>query len=396
MKQVFTRKDLYDLVWSKPMTKVAEDFGLSDVALHKICKKHRVPNPGLGYWAKVAANKPAKKTPLFETKNVDLNKIVIREGFAHSLPDEIRTAHAEVKQKLRDQKINLPSKDQKQLHSYAELLKKKLSSYKPGSGQWVKIAGPDFFSFSISSVTADRVVGLANNTMQEAERAGFRLFSAEAGLHIEIDGELIPVSITEKTERVKHTPTDTEAKALKKWEDECERERRHGRPVLMAFNRPNVPEWDNKPSGQLILEIDDHSHWDSIPRKFSDRQSSRIEKRLSWIISSAAACAAAAKVRKQESARRAEEERLREIARRKKALEEKRFEDLDEKMGHWTKAETMRGFAAAAQKAYPNPSVQTQAWIDWILAAANRLDPLISRTSPRLLEDSDISPWENN
>jgi hypothetical protein len=43
---------MYDLVWSQPMTKVAEGFGISDVALKKICEKHRVPMPARGYWAK--------------------------------------------------------------------------------------------------------------------------------------------------------------------------------------------------------------------------------------------------------------------------------------------------------------------------------------------------------
>ncbi len=32
----------YDLVWSTPMVKLAEQFGLSDVGLTKICDRHRV------------------------------------------------------------------------------------------------------------------------------------------------------------------------------------------------------------------------------------------------------------------------------------------------------------------------------------------------------------------
>ena len=52
MPKQYSRKEFYDLVWSKPTTHVAKDFGLSDVAIHKICKKHNIPNPPLGYWAK--------------------------------------------------------------------------------------------------------------------------------------------------------------------------------------------------------------------------------------------------------------------------------------------------------------------------------------------------------
>jgi hypothetical protein len=43
LEQELTRLAMYDLVWSGPMTKVAEDLGISDVALKKICGKHRVP-----------------------------------------------------------------------------------------------------------------------------------------------------------------------------------------------------------------------------------------------------------------------------------------------------------------------------------------------------------------
>ena len=48
-----TREELYQMVWSKPVTKWAKEFGLSDVGFAKICKKMKVPLPGRGYWAMV-------------------------------------------------------------------------------------------------------------------------------------------------------------------------------------------------------------------------------------------------------------------------------------------------------------------------------------------------------
>ena len=59
-----SRTALYELVWSKPVRDVAKDFGMSDVALAKRCRAVRVPIPGRGYWAKVAAGKTPRKTPL--------------------------------------------------------------------------------------------------------------------------------------------------------------------------------------------------------------------------------------------------------------------------------------------------------------------------------------------
>jgi hypothetical protein len=52
-----TRQTLYQSIWVQPMTKVAARLGISDVALRKICVKHNVPVPRIGYWAKVAAGK---------------------------------------------------------------------------------------------------------------------------------------------------------------------------------------------------------------------------------------------------------------------------------------------------------------------------------------------------
>jgi hypothetical protein len=50
-----SRDDLYELVWSKPMSDLAKDFGISDVALAKRCKRLGIPVPGRGYWARVDA-----------------------------------------------------------------------------------------------------------------------------------------------------------------------------------------------------------------------------------------------------------------------------------------------------------------------------------------------------
>jgi hypothetical protein len=49
MSNAFTREELFELVLSKPLTRLAKQFGLSDVALHKICKKLMIRNPPLGW-----------------------------------------------------------------------------------------------------------------------------------------------------------------------------------------------------------------------------------------------------------------------------------------------------------------------------------------------------------
>jgi hypothetical protein len=54
-----SREDLYELAWSKPISELSKDFGISDVGLAKRCRRLGVPLPGRGYWARIdAGQKP--------------------------------------------------------------------------------------------------------------------------------------------------------------------------------------------------------------------------------------------------------------------------------------------------------------------------------------------------
>jgi hypothetical protein len=43
MKVKLSREELYELVWSKPMTHASKELGISDVMLGKLCKQRNVP-----------------------------------------------------------------------------------------------------------------------------------------------------------------------------------------------------------------------------------------------------------------------------------------------------------------------------------------------------------------
>ncbi|GEM_PF-6364122 len=46
--QTLTREVIYQLVWSKPMTELAIQSGISDVGLRNICVNMNIPLSGLG------------------------------------------------------------------------------------------------------------------------------------------------------------------------------------------------------------------------------------------------------------------------------------------------------------------------------------------------------------
>ena len=61
MPHSFTREELYELVWSNPMSKLAKRLGVSDVGLAKACRRADIPLPGVGYWAKLQYGKKVQR-----------------------------------------------------------------------------------------------------------------------------------------------------------------------------------------------------------------------------------------------------------------------------------------------------------------------------------------------
>ena len=99
MARTFTREAFHALVWSQPMTQLGREFGLSDVALHEICRKHAIPVPPRGWWARktagqaVAACLPCcarrrRHTPVW---SADANASLVRCEVAKASLDRLET-----------------------------------------------------------------------------------------------------------------------------------------------------------------------------------------------------------------------------------------------------------------------------------------------------------------
>jgi hypothetical protein len=67
-KAIISRQDLYELLWTEPTVKVAARLGVSDVAVAKACRRNKIPLPGRGYWARVAAGQKMTRTALPDRK----------------------------------------------------------------------------------------------------------------------------------------------------------------------------------------------------------------------------------------------------------------------------------------------------------------------------------------
>lgn len=81
MSVTLTRQELYDRVWTEPVEKVAKEYGLSDVGLGKACRRHDIPVPPRGYWARKAAGQKLRRPPLPPAKDGDESvTLMVRNG----------------------------------------------------------------------------------------------------------------------------------------------------------------------------------------------------------------------------------------------------------------------------------------------------------------------------
>ncbi|MEO5777711.1 MAG: hypothetical protein ABIQ27_12465 [Flavobacterium sp.] len=82
-----TRKELYDLVWSTSLSKLTQQYALSNDGIKKICKEFDIPIPDNGYWTKLKFNKAMGKERLNEDfDGVDKIVLTLRaEGSENSI-----------------------------------------------------------------------------------------------------------------------------------------------------------------------------------------------------------------------------------------------------------------------------------------------------------------------
>lgn len=71
MSVTLTQQELYDRVWMEPVDTVAKEYGLSNVGLGKACRRHNIPVPPRGYWARKAAGQNLRRPALPPAKDGD-------------------------------------------------------------------------------------------------------------------------------------------------------------------------------------------------------------------------------------------------------------------------------------------------------------------------------------
>lgn len=338
------------------MTHLAKEFVLSDVALHKICKKHDIPKPPVGWWAKKAAGQKVTQTPLPKAKAGASAKITIAAGVIQPESDLITTA----RENARILASSIPADSDLVASPIVERSMAKVRRAKANEITGLaSSSGEGLIQVEVAPASIDRLELALNRIVAAANAIGIKLVRGEKGAAFECEGEAIGFSITESTKREKHVLTEKELAEREAWNRK--NARRWNGDIEPLFGWPRFPEWDYHSTGLLSFEFDNRYLWGEAPRRsFRDAKIQRLENMAGDIAVGIAVYAAAIKAdraRREERARKeAEARHQRELALRAKHIEERRSAELEATLEAIASLDRLRRLVAAMRKEHGSGS----------------------------------------
>jgi hypothetical protein len=343
------------------MRTVAVDYGISDVALAKICKKLDVPRPPVGYWNRVQHGQRPPRIMLPPRRQV--------------VPDEVEI-HGAVKAAPMPTAAIAPvlpivpvPEALSQPHPTVRRIREELDKTAVNNGA-LALPGKHETVLRVTPTGRQRALILIDALAKALATRGHELVfgvrhegrKTPYSLAAHVGEQAVDVSLYEPTKQIPHVKTKAELEAAAR-----------GKSIF-------IPTYDFPPTGKFRLTVG--RRYRPSGRTWSGGKRRKLEALLGEIVIGIeeAARMQIEEDREREARRRADAEwaRRQEIARRK-AEHEKRLEaDLFGMVRAWRDADGVRAFLSAVEERTP-PELRSKgfaAWISWAKGRAEALDPL--------------------
>ncbi len=391
-----SRKELYNRVWKTSMTKLSAEYGISDNGLRKICKKHNIPLPGIGYWAKKAAGYRMKNVPLPDPSKETV--IEIRPNPSNhvgSASDPILSEYAELVQKSPPIVI---AKSLRSPHPLVRQASLALELCRPNDVGILEPADKDCLNIRVSEKSLRRALRIMDALIKGLQERSFDVFQDDESTKVKIQGEVLGFGIREELVSRKIESDSTNLDGYYQFG--------HSR-----FDHVRVP------SGKLCLTIDAMGYFgnENCRRNWRDTKRRQLEDSLdAFVIGLLKIAVQKKEYRRQEEEkerRRKEiaqqrEERRQQLAelKRKVRQEQARVDELITHAENHFKSKQIRDFIEAVEverqkeKSVYIPDDDFNEWVKWAQDQADRLDPL-AVSPPSILnevvedDDEDRSTW---
>lgn len=364
-----TRKELYDLVWSTPMTTLAKKYLISDSGIRKKCKKMNIPMPKAGHWEKLRAGKNAlveilpndtscEQQTSFElrhegdnsTKDKPSPEILLKEEIEKDpllniiVPDKLTKPHRLVVESRKADYYNENS------------FRKNLTGY---------LRSP--LNISATKNNYSRALRIMDTFIKAIEYRGHKFEITNDTAHLLIFGEEFGISIREKNNKKPKPKTG------------------------------NWQEYEYIPSGILAFSV--RIRWNNIEWKDGKLP---LEQQLSKIIAKLEIKGAEEKEetlrRKEILAIREEEKRIEKEKAQLVTKELEKFKQLKQAAQRWHEANMIRAYLDALKQkdrlSKPSGNSELANWLIWANNKADWFDPN-TNIEDELLNDADSYSFDN-
>ena len=388
--EIKSRVDLYSAVWSKPMMKLAEEFGISGRGLAKLCERLKVPVPPRGYWRKVSLGQSIKKIPLPE---VEFTKYELWKNQS-SLDDLERRRKAEEERSaiFNNPDIEIKDKDIQEIASNtlraeqarnpmvlvseqditSPLVKKLLISQTRNKTAPPSNTYSGKLAIDVTESCALRAALLMETLLQgfKERRWAFSIEKEDTSPHVRmlvnLFGQRIYFAIIEPFTNKRFPLTEKERKAY-------EEDHHYGR----------VPKYRYIPTatGRLLLSINDgkrvYQSWEDRGKQLIEASIKEIMLGFIYVAIQSSNETILALEREQrlklEQARKLEEERL-------KRLDAKRYEKLIADSEAYSQMKKIQNYVEyvknQVQAQAADPDSEISKWLEWAQSKMNNLNPL--------------------
>jgi hypothetical protein len=253
-----SRQELYDLIWSEPVYKLAERYGISGVALAKKCRNFGIPLPERGYWNRLQAGKKVRKTPLKPAAAGTSESVLIIQGEGPRPPKTAEPAlDPQIVKAIADERLekNYITVSEHVTHLHPEA-KKIGDAYKFGRPWNERNAKPEPLE-----LRRRRILHALFRAIEQ-RKGDVTARPYNAGFDVELLGSIFRLSCSEPIRRKRVPMTKEQLKARPKWE-------------TRDYNTVD------EPSGILCMRM---ARGDSHPKDILDTDDALLETRLNDVM----------------------------------------------------------------------------------------------------------------
>lgn len=367
-----TREELYKQVWSKPTIELAKEYGVSDVAIAKVCKKHNIPKPPLGYWAKIQHGHKVRRPALPPLDDPDLQTIHINPLPEYARPQPVLP---EAKGKMRaerseESRIIVPDTLDSP-HPLVRRTERSLRAAKPDECGIVRPNSKGCLDVGVGKDSVDRAMRIMDALIRAVETRGMRVVVHDEEYrsitHVDVEGETMDLRLTEMLGERERQLTPEQKRENEEY----------------SILKPHSTT-EKYPRGLLVLSVAGRFRYNR--HRCTESEGKPLEDRLNdlvaWLYKEADRIRERRRQQEEQERQWAEERKRREEEERRRREEEERVKQLESAMSAWHKAQRMRAYVTAVEetaikKSGPvDPNSELGRWLTWARNHIAKVDPI--------------------